>query len=342
MNRHQIVKILSLRSGATRAREGKTMTSALRVAVGADGVTGKQIEVDGIRLAYDDEGSGPPLVCLHSIAHGARDFAALRARLRSRHRVVALDWPGHGRSADDHAPASAARYAELLAGFVAALGLRDVVLIGNSIGGSAALRYAASRPGFVRALVLVDSAGLDQVDRLIRAVTRAMAAFFAAGARGARWFPRAFDLYYRLLLTEQPARAQRARIVAAAVELAPRLVEAWRSFGEPSADVRALAADLACPVLVAWARHDRVLQLRRSMPCIATIPNRRVELFAGGHAPFLECPDAFCRALESFLEGIEAAPAVESSAELDDARECRRIERHHAQPRLPHQRDVAQ
>ena len=186
------------------------MPTALRAAVGADAVTGQQIEVDGVRLAYDDEGSGPALLCLHSIAHGARDFAPLRERLRERCRVIALDWPGHGRSADDHQPASAARYVELLDGFVAALGLRGVVLLGNSIGGSAALRYASRHPELVRGLVLVDSAGLDKVDAATRAVTRAMAAFFAAGARGARWFPRAFDLYYRMLLTEQPARALRA------------------------------------------------------------------------------------------------------------------------------------
>jgi 4,5:9,10-diseco-3-hydroxy-5,9,17-trioxoandrosta-1(10),2-diene-4-oate hydrolase len=132
-----------------------------------------------------------------------------------------------------------------------------------------------------------------------------MAAFFAAGARGARWFPRAFALYYRMLLREPPAREQRERIVAACGAMAPRLVEAWRSFGEPAADQRALAPALACPVLVVWAKRDRVLQLRRSLPAIRRIPDVRVELFPGGHAPFLECPDEFCRVLERFLDEIE-------------------------------------
>jgi len=289
--------------------------SGLRAAVGADG---RRIVVDGVQLAYDDEGGGPVVLCLHSIAHGARDFGPLRARLRDRCRVIALDWPGHGCSGEDREPASAARYAEVLEGFVAALGLRDVVLLGNSIGGSAALRFAARHPDQTRALVLVDSAGLDQVDAATRLVTRGMAAFFAAGARGARWFPRAFDLYYRMLLTEEPAREQRARIVAGAVELAPRLVEAWRSFGEPSADVRALAAELACPVLVAWAKRDRILQLRRSLPAIERIPTARLELFRGGHAPFLECPDEFARVLESFLEQL--GPSTVGCGEVQGVR----------------------
>lgn len=277
----------------------------LRTALGADETTGRSVVVDGLRLAYDDEGEGPVVLCLHSIAHGARDYAPLRERLRGRCRVLALDWPGHGCSAEDREPASAARYAAVLAGFVAALGLEDVVLVGNSIGGSAALQLAARRPDLVRALVLADAAGLDRVDAATRAVTRLMAAFFAAGARGARWFPRAVALYYRMLLTERPARAQRERIVAAAGEMTPRLVEAWRSFGEPDADQRALAAALACPVLVVWAKRDRVLQLRRSLPAIRRIRDVRVELFRGGHAPFLECPDEFAARLIEFLDELD-------------------------------------
>lgn len=278
----------------------------LRAALGADEGEGRSVVIDGVRLAYDDQGTGQTVLCLHSIAHGARDYAPLRERVRDRCRVVALDWPGHGRSADDHAPASAARYAELLDGFVTALGLDDLVVIGNSIGGSAALRLAARRPERVRALVLADSAGLDRVDAGVRAVTRAMSAFFAAGARGSRWFPRAFALYYGMLLPLPAAHEQRARIVAASGEMAPRLAEAWRSFGEPDADQRAAAAALACPVLVAWAKRDRILQLRRSLPAIRRIPDVRVALFDGGHAPFLECPDAFAARMIEFLDELDA------------------------------------
>ena len=50
----------------------------LRAALGADPLSGRTIDVDGVRLAYDDEGQGPVVLCLHSIAHGARDYAPLR------------------------------------------------------------------------------------------------------------------------------------------------------------------------------------------------------------------------------------------------------------------------
>lgn len=308
----------------------------LRAAVGADAQSGREVVVDGLRIAYDDAGAGRPLVCLHAIAHGAADFAPLRERLRARHRVIALDWPGHGRSADDRAPASAERYATILAGFVDALGLDQVVLLGNSIGGAAALRFACAFPERTRALVLADPGGLDAVDATVRLVTGAMARFFAAGARGARWFPRAYALYYRMVLPGEPARAQRARIVAAGTEMAPRLVEAWRSFGAPSADLRASAMSLACPVLVAWAKQDRVVQLRRSLPAIRRIPDARLATFPGGHAAFLECPDAFAATLEPFLDAawegdVRNGRLRRSAAELDDALVGGRVERHDAQ-----------
>lgn len=277
----------------------------LRAALGADPTSGRAVDIDGVRLAFDDEGQGPLVLCLHSIAHGASDYAPLRERLRGRCRVIALDWPGHGRSGEDRVPASAARYADVAERFADALGLRDVVLVGNSIGGAVAIRLAAKRPDLVRALVLADAGGLDRVDALTRFVTRAMARFFAAGVRGARWFPRAFALYYGLVLSAPAAAEQRARIVAASREMAPRLVEAWRSFGEPDADLRDVAASLACPVLVAWAKRDRVLQLRRSRPAIRRIPGARLELFDGGHAPFLECPDAFAATLRAFMTEVE-------------------------------------
>lgn len=271
-----------------------------RAALGA-GAAAKRVTIDGVRLAYRDEGAGPPVLCLHSIAHGSRDFEALGERLRAHYRVIALDWPGHGASDADAVPASATRYAELLAGLVEALALREIVLLGNSIGGAAALAYTAAHPGNVRALVLVDSGGLVSVSAGARLLTSVMASFFAAGARGARWFPWAFALYYRAVLPGAPARAHRERIVAAARESAATLAQAWASFGTPAADLRSAAAALACPVLAAWARSDRVIPLWLTRPALRQIRDVELVSFPGGHAPFLECPERFHPVLESFL-----------------------------------------
>lgn len=280
-----------------------------RAAVGAT-APWREVTVDGVRFAFDDDGTGPALVCLHAIGHGAADFARLRARLRARFRVLALDWPGHGNSGADHVPASAGRYADLLGRFLDAAGVERAVLIGNSIGGAAAVRFAAAHPERVQALVLENPGGLDRVDRLARLVTGIMARFFAAGARGAWWYPRAFAAYYRLVLPRPAAAAQRARIVAAAREIAPVLRDAWRSFGQSDADVRALAPVIRCPVLFAWAERDRVVQLERNLPTIRRFSRARLETFPAGHAPHLETPEAFEIAVERFVQGLASAAAA--------------------------------
>jgi pimeloyl-ACP methyl ester carboxylesterase len=277
--------------------------ATLRAAVGAQ-PPWKEVVVDGVRLAYEDEGTGPVLVCLHAIAHGAGDFAALRQRLHAPWRIVALDWPGHGNSGDDRLPASATRYAEILQGFMESLGIERAVLLGNSIGGAAAIHLAAAQPARVRALVLANPGGLDRFDALTGPMTRLMARFFTAGANGARWYPRAFAVYYRFVLSGRGAAAQRQRISTAAREVAPVLAQAWRSFGRPDADVRGLAPRITCPVLFTWATGDRINQLRRCRPAIRQFPHARLETFRGGHAAFLEDPDAFVAALDRFLTTV--------------------------------------
>jgi 4,5:9,10-diseco-3-hydroxy-5,9,17-trioxoandrosta-1(10),2-diene-4-oate hydrolase len=261
--------------------------------------------VDGVSLAFDDEGDGPPVVCLHAIGHGAADFARLRAHLRGRHRVIALDWPGQGASAADHVPASAGRYADLLAGFLDAARVDRAVLVGNSIGGAVAMRYAHRHPERVRALVLENPGGLDAATDLAgRVAIGAMVRFFAAGVRRAWWYPRAFAAYYRMVLSGAPAAAQRRRIVESAREIVPVLHEAWRSFGMPDADIRALAPAIACPVLLAWATRDQFIQLRRCRPAIERFPDARVETFPAGHAAHLETPEAFEASLDRFLAAL--------------------------------------
>jgi pimeloyl-ACP methyl ester carboxylesterase len=292
--------------------------SVLRAAIGVEEPR-RDLTVDGVRLAFSDEGTNdaPALVCLHAIGHGGGDFARVRARWRGRRRVIVVDWPGQGQSGPDHVPPTAVRYERLLAGLLDQLGVERAVLLGNSIGGATAFLHAARAPERVAALVLENPGGLDRiVVAIARVALGAMTRFFAAGVRGARWFPAAFALYYRTVLPGAAAAPQRRRIVAAGRELAPLLFDAWRSFGAPEADTRALAGRIRCPVLFAWATRDRFVQLRRARPTIAVIPNARVVTYRAGHAPHLEEPEAFEAELERFLAGLPAEDAAHAHGRL--------------------------
>jgi len=103
-----------------------------------------------------------------------------------------------------------------------------------------------------------------------------------------------------MVLPEAAARPQRDRIVAAACETAPVLAEAWASFAEPQADLRALIPRVACPTLFAWASRDRIIPWSRSKAAAETFRDFRVEFFQAGHAAFLEAPDRFAAAFRAF------------------------------------------
>jgi 4,5:9,10-diseco-3-hydroxy-5,9,17-trioxoandrosta-1(10),2-diene-4-oate hydrolase len=268
------------------------------------------IDVDGVSLAVAREGCGVPVICLHAIAHGGGDFAAIAARMTSQYEVIRVDWPGHGRSGEDHQPLGAVRYAQLLTGLTAKLGIERPILIGCSIGGAAAILYAQARP--VRGLVLCDSGGLLEVTATVRRFCAVFARFFAAGERRARWFGAAYGAYYRLIvLPSRAATDQRQRIVACGYEMAGKLREAFTGFGQASADIREAAWRLDVPVWFAWARSDRVIPLSFCKPTMAKMKRTTLTTFSGGHAAFLEQPDAFARGFVNFAETLGDDPQRE-------------------------------
>jgi pimeloyl-ACP methyl ester carboxylesterase len=260
------------------------------------------LSVAGEQIAIHREGRGIPVVCLSAIAHGSGDFDAFAARMSSRFEIIRIDWPGHGRSGPATAAPSARRYADLLELIIPALRVERPIVIGNSIGGAAAILYADRHP--VRGLVLCDTGGLVAVDATVKRFCAVFARFFAAGERGAAWFGPAYAAYYRfLVLPSRQASSQRRRIIASGYEMAGQLRQAWESFGKPEADIREVALRLDLPVWVAWCRGDQVIPLSRCRPAIMAMKHAVLSTFAGGHAPFLEQPDAFA---EGFLDFAEA------------------------------------
>lgn len=258
------------------------------------------IEIDQVRIAYTRKGRGRPVVCLHAIGHGSRDFESFTDLMQSNFEIISLDWPNHGRSADDHCPPSANRYAELLVRFLDELTIQNPIILGNSVSGAVALHYAQQKP--VSALVLCDSAGLVPVNAFVRGICMLFSKFFNAGAQGKKWFSRVYRLYYELIvLPSRSAKPQRERIIASGYELAAILRDAWISFGQPTADLREIATKLDVPILCAWASKDRVIPLWMCKPTIRKMRQAKLIKFDAGHTVFLEQPEAFAKYFNEFI-----------------------------------------
>src|SRR3954463_6156670 len=110
-------------------------------------------------ISYRETGAGPALVCLHGIGSGSASWLNQFETLKG-YRLIAWDAPGYGESEflKGEKPL-AADYAQALHQFLERLLLKDVVLVGNSLGCLMAGAYAAAHPERVRSLLLLGPAG---------------------------------------------------------------------------------------------------------------------------------------------------------------------------------------
>jgi pimeloyl-ACP methyl ester carboxylesterase len=120
------------------------------------GFTSRNVEIGGLKFHYTDwAGAGPPLVMLHGLTGHARTWDHTAAALSERYRVLALDQRGHGDS--DWAPQyGLAPMAGDFLGFLDALELAEVTLMGLSMGGLVSFVFAAAHPDRVTRMVIMD------------------------------------------------------------------------------------------------------------------------------------------------------------------------------------------
>src|SRR5688572_8720803 len=117
-------------------------------------------DIGGLKLHYVDYGTKgkPPMLCVHGGAAHAHWFDYIAPGFTDAYHVRSLDLRGHGDSdAVDPPQYLYSDYAADLDKFVKAIDLRDFVLVGHSMGGTVCLLYAATYPGRVKKLVIVDS-----------------------------------------------------------------------------------------------------------------------------------------------------------------------------------------
>jgi pimeloyl-ACP methyl ester carboxylesterase len=115
--------------------------------------TGRYAEVNGINLYFETHGAGRPLILLHGGLGSGEMFGPILPDLAERHRVIAVDLQGHGRTADIDRPIDLQFMADDIAALIDHLGLDKPDVVGYSLGGGVALRVAAKYPTKVGRLV---------------------------------------------------------------------------------------------------------------------------------------------------------------------------------------------
>ena len=144
-------------------------------------------EVFGQRIFYrtgrvDKPIDGRGVVLLHGAGGNGQAWNLQRRALGEEHFCCALDLPGHGRS-EGQASDSVDAYADVVMGFLDAVGIARAALVGHSMGGAIAQVCALSCPDCVEALVPVGSGAKMSVAPMIFAVLREAPETFAEAAR---------------------------------------------------------------------------------------------------------------------------------------------------------------
>ena len=122
----------------------------------------KEIEVNGVRLSYVEQGSGEPVVFVHGAFSDLRVWEPIREEIAKRYRFIAYTQRYHGVGAwnDDGKQYSVATHVDDLAKFITSLNAGPVHLVGRSGGGAVAMVAALKNPALVRTLTMHEPAAL--------------------------------------------------------------------------------------------------------------------------------------------------------------------------------------
>lgn len=256
----------------------------------AETATAATIEVAGCSVSYLRRGKGPTLLFLHG-AGGAHGWTPWMERLAASYDVIVPDHPGWGRSAFPPWFDNIHDLAYFYLDFMEALVLREVHVVGHSIGGWLAAEIAVRDTRRIASLTLVAPAGLRKVG--ITAFDIYMAAPDAL-TRALYHDPALAEAQLALPVSdEQLDVVLRNRYAAARVGWQPRLYDPHLHKWIHRIDV---------PVLVVWGDDDKILPPALLQEFTSRIPAARsVVIPACGHIPQVERTDAFVDAVTSFI-----------------------------------------
>lgn len=270
------------------------------------------IRVQGVDLHYKMAGQGEPVfVLLHGFGASLFSWHKVMPELARLGAVIAYDRPAFGLSErplqwEGQNPYSPEAQVDQLFGLMDALGVQQAILVGNSAGGTVALRAALARPDRVQAIIAVDAAvyGTGGAPGFIRPLLRTPQLRHLGPLIVRRLIAAGDDLIRRAW--HDPSRIDEATWGG---YHKPLRAQNWdRALWELTAASRAgnLAdrlAGLTLPVLVVTGDDDRIVPTEQSLRLAQDLPNARlVVLSECGHLPQEECPEDFMRAVQEHLD----------------------------------------
>ncbi|MHB1844612.1 MAG: alpha/beta fold hydrolase [Deltaproteobacteria bacterium] len=277
--------------------------------LGRCGVASRNAAVQGAQIHYYDGaggGHGPPVLLVHGFGDSANTwYQALVPLKRALGRVLALDMPGAGWSklpeGRDHL--SLRELYQATVEFVREVVGEPCVVVGNSLGGALALRFAARQPELCRGVMAIAPAGPPMTPEEFRELRDAFSAPDRAAARSV--LKRIFTAPpFPLFLIDNDIRA---------VWRSPAVRKLLEGIDPEDFLLPGELAQIRVPCEVLWGTDERLLPssfidyFRQKL-----LPPARIEVVRGwGHVPQMERPSEVVERIVGFVRSLEASPAVE-------------------------------
>ncbi|CDO06232.1 alpha/beta hydrolase [Mycolicibacterium cosmeticum] len=262
------------------------------------------IDIDGHRVHYVDEGSGPTLLFLHGNPTWSFDYSKVIESLRTEFRCIAIDYPGFGLSvAAKGYQFLPAQHAEVVDRFVDLLALSNATLVGHDWGGPIGLAAVRRRPQAFAGLVLTNTWAWPVGDPLVQVMSYAM------GSQLGRLLIRQLNLFVNVMIPvghrlTKPTRAQMVHYQNAldspsrreGSAVFPREITSSRAF---LAEIEAGLPDIAAlPTLIVWGDSDFAFgdkELQKWQGIFAD--HQTVVVKGAGHFVPSDAPDQFASAI---------------------------------------------
>lgn len=261
------------------------------------------IERDGIRISFDDKGSGSPVVLSHSYFCTGEMWRELVPQLAQAYRVVNVDLRGHGRSGAIGAPFSLYDLVDDIVQVLDSLDIECAAWAGLSVGGMVSMRAALTVPERVAGLLLLDThAGAETLVRRIKyAVMRAVARHVGTGA--------VLPAVTRLMFGPTTRRQNRHLVSEweekfRSADLTSMLLYARCLVNRDS--IVARLSEIRVPALVIVGQEDAALPVHCSEEIAAELPDARLVVVPeAGHLSALEQPAIIAEEMCRFLRALK-------------------------------------
>lgn len=263
----------------------------------------KYLNIDGLKVRYKVEGTSdkPTLVLLHGFTSSLESWDSFVTELEGNYRIIRLDLPGHGLTGPDPKHRYGhENFVNAVHGLVKELNLDKPILIGNSMGGNTAWRYAAQYPEDISGLVLIDASGfpLNGLSDEPLALPPMLESYFLK--------PTKYAVNYGLKNQYADAgkipkgRADKILEMMNTPGNGEAFVEIYKGFTLPNPTAK--LSKITAPTLIIWGEKDGVVPADHGELFHSAITNSKLNIIENsGHVSHEENPAQTANLIHDFL-----------------------------------------